>query len=125
LDLWTSPAGNRAYLGVVAHWCDASGEIRAALIGLPEVIGKHSGQNIAKCLFDVVKEYGIGEKIGYFQLDNATNNDTVVAAMDSILRMNSEKKSIQLNWRNDNCAALGIFSTLLQGIYYSAKIQKH
>ena len=33
----------------------------------------------------LVKEYSIGEKIGYFQLDNATNNDTAVAAMDSIL----------------------------------------
>src|SRR5579859_3532393 len=85
LDLWTSPVGNRAYLGVVAHWCDASGEMCNALIGLPEVIGKHSGSNIARCLFDVVKEYGISEKIGYFLLDNAMNNNTVVTAMDSLL----------------------------------------
>jgi len=55
-------------------------------MGLPEVVGQHSGPNIANYLFDVVKEYGIGEKIGYFQLDNATNNDTAVAAMDSVLK---------------------------------------
>jgi hypothetical protein len=40
----------------------------------------------------IVKEYSIGEKIGYFQLDHAMNNDTAVAAMDFILKNEFREK---------------------------------
>jgi hypothetical protein len=47
-----------------------------------DTLGSHTGANIADHLFDVLKEYQIsGNQIAYFAADNATNNDTALAAL--------------------------------------------
>ncbi|KJZ71327.1 hypothetical protein HIM_09263 [Hirsutella minnesotensis 3608] len=38
----------------------------------------HRGSNIAAEILDVIEAYGIQDKIGYFTLDNAENNDTAM-----------------------------------------------
>ena len=75
MDIWTTPSGNRSYLGIVANWCDADFEICNVLIALPPITGQHTGLNIAKLASDVIDTYGIGQKIGYCMLDSASNND--------------------------------------------------
>jgi hypothetical protein len=40
--------------------------------------GEHSGENLAKYLQEVVADWGISSKLGYIQMDNATNNDTMM-----------------------------------------------
>jgi len=40
--------------------------------------GRHTGENLAACFLDVVEPYSIIDKIGYFTLDNASNNDTAL-----------------------------------------------
>lgn len=40
--------------------------------------GRHTGENQAACFLEVVHPYRITEKIGYFTLDNASNNDTAL-----------------------------------------------
>ena len=45
-------------------------------------LGSHTGANIADNLFDVLKDYQIhGRQIAYFAADNASNNDTALAAL--------------------------------------------
>ncbi|KAK8912270.1 putative AC transposase [Metarhizium anisopliae] len=48
-DLWTSP-NYLAILGVVAHFIDKNGERRAAVLGLRELMGEHSGENMAELI---------------------------------------------------------------------------
>ncbi len=59
--------------------------MRNTLIGLPEIKSRHSSVNIAQCLFDVIKEHGISEKIWYFQMDSASNNTTAVNELHPLL----------------------------------------
>jgi hypothetical protein len=80
-DLWTS--GNRlGLMGVVAHCVDEDGFLRKFTIALREVEGSHSGENMEKVLWDVLSEYQILTKLGYFTMDNATNNDTMLSALE-------------------------------------------
>ena len=43
--------------------------------------GAHSGENIAEAIVRVIQEYDIADKVGYFQADNAGNNDTCIEAI--------------------------------------------
>lgn len=79
-DLWTSP-NCLAVLGVVAHFIDKNGQRRAAVLGLRELMGEHSGENMAEVLLQIFKDYKIGGRIGYFMADNATSNDTRIHAV--------------------------------------------
>jgi hypothetical protein len=83
-DLWSSP-NSLALCGVVAHYLTADFRSQALLIGLRSVQGAHSGENIAETVLEVVQEYGIADKVGYFQADNAGNNDTCVRAVLRII----------------------------------------
>ena len=85
MDIWTCPTGNRSYLGIVANWCDVDFEIQNSLITLPVIEGQHTGANIAQVAFDIMEDYKISEKSGYFMLDNVTNHDTAVASFHSLL----------------------------------------
>lgn len=84
-DLWTSPS-NKALLGVVAHFIDHKGKSRTFLIGLRELVAEHSGENQAELIINVINDYNIAWKLGYFVMDNATNNDTAVRAVIKAVR---------------------------------------
>ncbi|KAM5529351.1 transposase-like protein [Fusarium oxysporum f. sp. phaseoli] len=81
-DLWTSP-NYLAVLGVAAHFIDKSGLRRTAVLALREVEGEHSEENIADVLLQVIKDYKITDRVGYFMSDNASANDVCV---DFVLR---------------------------------------
>jgi hAT family C-terminal dimerisation region len=76
-DLWTSP-NYRSLLGIVAHYIDSNGRNRSTLLAIRELRGVHSGENQAEIVMEIIMEYNLEKKIGYFVLDNASNNDTCV-----------------------------------------------
>ncbi|EKG18607.1 Ribonuclease H-like protein [Macrophomina phaseolina MS6] len=82
-DTWTGP-NSRSYCGIVAHFIDQTISLRTLLIGLPRILGQHTGENIASCLLNCFREYEITERIGCFVTDNASNNDK---AIDIIVRV--------------------------------------
>jgi hypothetical protein len=74
-DLWTS--GNQlALLGLVAHFLDHSGAPQTVLLSLPRQKGSHCGHNISETVAEVIHEFDIGSKLGYFVTDNASSNTT-------------------------------------------------
>ena len=79
-DAWTS-SNSLALLGVVSHFVDESGALRTLLLALKELEGEHSGENMAIIILDVLSTYAIRNRLGYFVMDNATNNDTMVEAI--------------------------------------------
>jgi hypothetical protein len=76
-DGWRS--GNRhALYGVCCFFRDENNKPCKATIGVPELSASHTGTNIAAEILDVIEAYQIQDKIGYFTLDNAENNDTAM-----------------------------------------------
>ena len=82
--MWTSP-NHRAFLGVVGHWIAADGKLNGTLLGLKRFHGSHTGVNQAEHFWEVVKLYELETKVGYFTLDNATNNDTTLTQISIYL----------------------------------------
>jgi hypothetical protein len=75
-DLWTSP-NYLPILGVISHYISKDGQFESAILALADIEGEHLGENLARYLQEIVEDWGISSKLGYIQIDNATNNDTV------------------------------------------------
>ena len=82
--MWTSP-NHRAFLGIVAHWISPQHILQSTVLGMKRFRGRHTGENIARHFWDVVETYHLQEKIGYFTLDNARNNDTAMRCIQTYL----------------------------------------
>jgi hypothetical protein len=76
-DLWTSPNA-MAMMAVVAHYTDRQYQVQTRLLALRRLHGDHSGENQAELLVEIITDFEIADKIGYFVADNASNNDTAV-----------------------------------------------
>jgi len=51
-DLWTSPNAH-AIIGVVGHFVSEEGKRRHVVLGLREIVGEHTGENMAGVLIDL------------------------------------------------------------------------
>jgi hypothetical protein len=79
-NLWTSR--NLLSLNrVVAHFINKDLKPQRVLLALPEQTGSHTGIDVTLGVARVIEEFGIQHKIGYFMLDNATNNDTALEVL--------------------------------------------
>jgi hypothetical protein len=79
-DLWTS-SNSLAILGVVAHFVTEDGKLQRCVLALKDIIGKHTGENLAQAMVEVLEEWRFASKLGYFVMDNAENNDTMMDAL--------------------------------------------
>ena len=76
-DLWTS-TNNLPILVVVFHYITKKGKVRQTVAAMKEVSRSHTGTNLADVVMGVIKEWGIQDNLGYFMMDNADNNDTMM-----------------------------------------------
>lgn len=83
-DLWSSPK-HWAFLVVVAHWVAAGGALHGLLLALRRFHGSHNGDNQVAHFWEVAKNFQITGKIGYFTLDNASNIDSALVKIASLL----------------------------------------
>jgi len=60
--------------------------------------GKHSGANQAQIVLDIISEYKISKRIGYFMLNNAFNNDTAINLILRILYLKMLEKQQKRCW---------------------------
>lgn len=72
-------------LALVGYWLDESGRLRHGLLGLKRLFGVHSGQNQAELVWYMISQYQIENTLGYFTLDNASNNSTALRSIQSQL----------------------------------------
>ncbi|OBS17625.1 hypothetical protein FPOA_11942 [Fusarium poae] len=90
-DIWTSP-NYQAILGCVAHFINRSGKRRTVVLALRELVGEHSGENMADVLLHIFDDYGISGRIGYFMADNASSNDACIDLVLKALYPNMSRK---------------------------------
>ena len=79
IDMWTSSEQKAAYQAIVVHFVDAETRgVAQALLSLREFKGSHNGKLQAKAFLEVVEEYDLRGKVGYFTMDNHDANDTML-----------------------------------------------
>lgn len=84
-DMWTS-SNHLALLGIIGHFADEYGKRYAITLGMKEVSGSHSGKNQAEVILRLLDDYEIRNRLGYFMMDNATSNDTLVEIISTVLK---------------------------------------
>jgi hypothetical protein len=94
VDLWTASNGFH-YIGIVGHFVDSEGEKRDVLLGLPRLVGPHSGENMASYVKEVINQYEMGSKLGYFMLDNAESNDTCLETLARWFPMDVSRRRLR------------------------------
>ncbi|KAJ0130141.1 Hat family dimerization protein [Fusarium oxysporum f. sp. albedinis] len=83
-DGWRSNNRHALY-GICCYFLNTLGQPRKLVLGLHELVDRHSGGNIATHVAEVLRSYGIIHKVGYFTLDNASNNDTAMEEIGKAL----------------------------------------
>jgi hypothetical protein len=81
---------------VVAHYISEDNILESSTLAMVELQGKHKGENIAPSVVRIIEEWGLLSKLGFFQMDNARNNDTMLRAVSRILR---EDHSIKYDYK--------------------------
>ena len=78
-DMWSSP-NFLAMMAICAYFIDSDGNRRNCLLALRRVSGSHVSYNMKQIVVEVMRENRIDteDKVGYFMLDNAINNDLAV-----------------------------------------------
>jgi hypothetical protein len=77
VDLWSSP-NYHSLLGVTASYVGEDGKPEKCVLAIKTVLGGHAGENIAKYVMEVIRDWEIASKLGYMNMDNATNNNTAI-----------------------------------------------
>ena len=60
-DAWTSP-NQQAYIAITVH-LEHKGEPVSLLLDIVEVMKSHTGMNLAATFAQILKDYGISEKV--------------------------------------------------------------
>jgi len=58
-------------------------------LALKELEGEHSGLNQARVILKVINDFGIRNKLGYFVMDNASSNGTLIKAVADSLALDN------------------------------------
>ena len=106
-DNWTANNG-LDFLGVTAHYLDASLRPRAILLGLRDTRGSHSGGSIAEEVLRVIHDYNIGDKVQYFMADNATANDRAIKVLSGSWDIRSEHHRLRCSAHVINLVAKAV-----------------
>jgi hypothetical protein len=106
-DLWTS--SNLLCLnGLYAHYLDAFGKKKKILLSIPSITDSHTGENIAQGVASIIQEFGLKERIGYFVLDNAANNDKAIQTLGTIFNFDPVKRRLRCAAHIVNLVAIQI-----------------
>jgi hypothetical protein len=76
-DLWILP-NYISLIGVVAYYTDNTFKNRIVIIALKRLYEAHSGENIGSLLIEIINDFDLKERLGYFVINNVSSNDTCV-----------------------------------------------
>lgn len=93
-DVWTSRKFT-SLLGLTVHFLDEGGNPRTFLLGLPQIEGRHSGENLAGRVGEIIHEYNLEGRVGCFVTDNAESNDTCLDELADELGFNKQHRRLR------------------------------
>jgi uncharacterized CHY-type Zn-finger protein len=84
LDCWTSPF-QQAFMAITVYFIDKDWNYREMLLGFEPLHGPHTGNNLSDVLHQLLKERGLLDRIFSVTTDNASNNETLIRALQEKL----------------------------------------
>jgi hypothetical protein len=83
VDVGEIDASNKSVIVVVACFLSEDGLLQKMTLKLAEIIGRHTGELLAKYVMAAIIEWDIAHLLGFFQMDNAANNETLIQAVST------------------------------------------
>ncbi|CAE7086893.1 unnamed protein product [Rhizoctonia solani] len=80
-DLWSDDKLH-SFMAVTIHYINSLGDLSEHLLAFRRVHGRHTGANIGHELYCIFEDANLIDKMGYITLDNASNNDTLMAELE-------------------------------------------
>lgn len=84
LDCWTSPF-QQAFMAITVYFIDRDWNYRELLLGFEPLHGPHTGVNLSDVLLQLLRERQLLDRIFSVTTDNATNNETLIRALQESL----------------------------------------
>ncbi|KAK6810429.1 hypothetical protein RU639_013759 [Aspergillus parasiticus] len=84
LDCWTSPF-QQAFMAITVYFIDREWNYRELLLGFEPLHGPHSGVNLSDVLVQLLRERQLLNRIFSVTTNNATNNKTLIRALQESL----------------------------------------
>lgn len=85
LDCWTSPFQD-AFMAITGYFLDKEWEYREVLLGFEPLSGTHSGVNLGENVLQILQKHQITDRVLAVTSDNASNNKTLVTAVNDSIR---------------------------------------
>ncbi|THU95120.1 hypothetical protein K435DRAFT_798347 [Dendrothele bispora CBS 962.96] len=87
LDGWSSP-NIMSVLGILVSYVE-KGEIKTLTLDTVRLLKSHTGEYLAERLSDCLERFGIADQTLGIAMDNASNNDTMIAELPTLLPSSS------------------------------------
>lgn len=102
-DVWTSPFMKKQIFGVIAHYVNPEYQRCAMLLSLRRLWCGHSGENVAEPMVDILEDWGISTRLGYFMADNEPANHEAIRC--TLRHVKPDLSTDQMNQRRVRCLA--------------------
>ena len=80
-------------IAITCHWIDDDWNLHEALLDFKHVPGSHTERNLGDHVFNVIKEFGIQNKLFCITTDNVSNNSKMMKRISKLL-----KNDFKINW---------------------------
>jgi hypothetical protein len=84
-----------ALYGVTPVFRDTENQLQKVVLGIPELVERHTGENIAAEILEIIRSFSIEDKVGYFTLDNAANNETAMSEIAEELKFDPVQRRVR------------------------------
>lgn len=95
VDCWSSPF-RQAFMAIVVNFIDAEWEFRELLLSFKHVPEAHTGRNLADVVLQVLREYGLEERIFCINGDSASNNQKMVRELTAAINHIGDDLNIKI-----------------------------
>jgi hypothetical protein len=92
-DGWTSRRFT-SFVGLTANFIDKDFNRWTILLGLPPLMKRHRGSDIAEEILAIIRFFEIQDCVGYCTLDNESKNRTTMAKIGEALGLDAEERQI-------------------------------
>ncbi|KAE8261709.1 hypothetical protein A4X09_0g7616, partial [Tilletia walkeri] len=119
LDIWTSSNGH-SFLGIIGCWQE-QGQAQRHVIDMVPFMLRHTAENIAISVRQVIRRYQLEEKIWFVAGDNASNNTAMIKILgkdDSLARFDGEQSQIRCIAHVMNLISTAIIKPFNKAIRY-------
>jgi hypothetical protein len=66
---------------IYVYYIAEDGQLEKSTLAIKKVLRGYDGPTYATYVINLINEFGIASKLGYFQMDNTPNNDTLLHAI--------------------------------------------